>query len=424
MSDTNPYSQPAPARLHHNAAWAIVGNVFYTLGRVAVISLLAKAWPSDQVGEVIFALSVVTPLSFLINMEIRSVYVTDAAHTIQPGLCLHTRLLTNSFFIIVLILLSAFFFFHDGIFTATIIMMCGLLRIMDSWADIYLGVMQKNEQMRFWSWSQIMKTSLVVIWVCLMWVWKVSILFLPVGWTVCTAVIIWFYDRPTAARLANLSLISHRQQIKQLLRKALPLGIFVTTTSLNISIAPIIINKHLDKSQVAYYGAMMMFISGMCAIQNGLNHSILPRLAGYFQNQRFKFWQLLGIVIALSWAALALVIVSVWWRGEWILKVFFKAEYAQQADIFLLIIIGGWLILTSMILGDAIIAAHRYQSRMIAVILGLLINTLICWFGIPSHGLYAAAWAGIASPAAVSIYCLTVLIITSLDKSAIHTRPV
>ncbi len=48
-------------------------------------------------GAVLFALAVVTPLSYLVNMELRPVYVTDARGWVSASHCLGVRLVSNCF---------------------------------------------------------------------------------------------------------------------------------------------------------------------------------------------------------------------------------------------------------------------------------------------------------------------------------------
>ena len=76
-------------------SWAMAGNIFYVAGRFLIVLLMTRYFPSHQVGRVIYALAVVTPLSFLINMELRSVYVTDTTGLLKPGHCLTSRLISN-----------------------------------------------------------------------------------------------------------------------------------------------------------------------------------------------------------------------------------------------------------------------------------------------------------------------------------------
>ena len=77
MCQRNDLNKSAGGTLSTNAAWAVAGNLFYAGGRFLIVVILTKHFASEQVGRVLYALAVVTPLSYLINMELRSVFVTD-----------------------------------------------------------------------------------------------------------------------------------------------------------------------------------------------------------------------------------------------------------------------------------------------------------------------------------------------------------
>ena len=65
-----------------------------------------------------------------------------------------------------------------------------------------------------------------------------------------------------------------------------------------------------------------------------------------------------------------------------------------------------------MIFGDAIVACHKFKSRMVAVGLGLLVNLFICGQYIDEYGLEAAVWAAVISSAVTTLTCLGVLVAT------------
>ena len=77
QDQANPLSDRS---LPHNTAWAVAGNVCFAGGRFLIFVLLWKFLPSEQVGQAILALAIVTPLSFFLNMGLRLVIVTDTAN--------------------------------------------------------------------------------------------------------------------------------------------------------------------------------------------------------------------------------------------------------------------------------------------------------------------------------------------------------
>ena len=170
---------------------------------------------------------------------------------------------------------------------------------------------------------------------------------------------------------------------------------------------------------------MMSVVGGITAVQNGVNQSVLPRLARYFSESMRDFWKLLGKIMLISGLAMLGLLALVWWWGEWILRLFYPDEYADclygadyvgYVPLFVVVMGAGWLIVIAMTLGDAILACHRFKSRMAAVAAGLGVNGLICWCFMGRYDLAAAAWALVASAGITSLVCAAVLGWATLGK--------
>jgi O-antigen/teichoic acid export membrane protein len=389
--------------LHLNAACSVAGNIVYVLGRFFIILLITRFFSPAEVGKIIFALAVATPLSFLFNMEIRTVYVTDAAATFNIGHALVLRIFTNLFFFAVLLAVGLSVGPWRADSTVLLVLLAALVRALESWSDVYLAVFQKFERMALWAVSQFLKTSLVLIWVWLIAGRTDNIAAVLLGWAAVTLLILLVFDRTFAHRVTPIHWTFDTRILLNLARDAFPLGLFVTVSILNSWIATYFIKHNLDYDAVAYFGVLLNYVNGLSSLQNGVNQAILPRWALYCSTDRPKFWKLLVVVLALAWLAVLSLIALVLWRGRWILATFHKPEYAQYAGLFALMIAAAGVIMTGMILGDAVLAARRFKSRLLAVAIGLAVNLIACSLLIPRYALTGAALATLASAAAIAL---------------------
>ncbi len=397
-------------KLSVNTAWAVLGNLAYVGGRIVIVVLLTRQFTSVEVGRVLYALAVVTPLSYLINMELRPVFVTDTHSHIKPGHCLASRLVSNTILMAVLLVLCTVQWADWNWERCIIILSAGAVRGSESWADVYLGVFQKCERMRLWAVSQVSKTVLVLLWVVFMPFWTDNINWMLAGWLAATLLVILLYDRVYAGRLVRVKLRWELTIVKRLICLGFPLGVFVTLAILNQQVAQYFIEHELGYSAVAYYGVFMMYVSGMTTVQNGVNQAVLPRLAQYFGKNKRQFLKLLGIVLGTSVLVMVAGLIMVGWQGRAILRILNGEEYAKYASLFFLMICAGCLLLVGMILGDAIIACHRFKSRMVAVGVGLAVNVIVCWRYVGDYGLKGAVWAAVLSAMVTTLVCGAVLI--------------
>jgi O-antigen/teichoic acid export membrane protein len=92
------------------------------------------------------------------------------------------------------------------------------------------------------------------------------------------------------------------------------------------------------------------------------------------------------------------------------LRFLFGGEYARYAGLFLIVMGACSVLLTAMILGDAVVACHRFKSRLMAVALGLLVNVAICRQFMGTYGLETAAWAAFISSTTITVTCGLVLL--------------
>jgi len=402
--------------LSKNSAWAVAGNIMAAGGRFLIVVVLVKFLPSEKVGQALLGLAIVTPLSYLINMELRLVLVTETKEQISVGHYLTTRLVSNVILAIFLLVLCAIQRERWGWEKNAIILLVGAIRAAESWTNIYLAVLQKHERMKYVAISGGLKVTLVLAWAAAMSLLTKQIHLVLLGWPGAVLLVGWFFDRRFASHFSDVRPHWDKSAFSRLVRLGFPLGIFVAVAILNQSVAQYFISGMLSDSAVAYFGCLGSFVIGAQAIQNGVNQSVLPRLARYFVQTRAEFWKLLGKVLALSWLVMGIGLILVWYQGELILRLAYSGEYAQYAGLFFLVVLAGCILLTGMILGDAIIACQRFKSRLLAVVLGLIVNVLICWLFIGRYGLAAAVWAAVISSGVTTLTCAGVLVIAARSK--------
>ena len=400
-------------RLGAMMSWGMFGSFSYAFGRFAVFVLLTKYLTAQEVGQFVLALAVVTPLSFLVNLELRMVYVTDTAAAIDAGQCLGFRLATNGLFVICLVLVGWALSGCWGWDKILILWLVGLLRVVESIGDIYLGVLQKNEWIKQIGLSQMIKTAGIFLLAWFILTTLPDLRYLLVGWSVVVALMVWFYDRRWAMKVKPIRCTFSREVAYKLLRRAWPLGLLITVTSFHESLPRLILEHFRSEEAVAYYAALAMIVTGLAILQNGVNQAFLARLARYAAESITKFWKLLGSMLLICWSFMFLLLLLAFWQGEWILQQLYQASYARQSDILVIVILAGFFLLSSMILGDALLACHRFKTRLFSVITGLAVNAVGCWLTIPEHGLAGAAWSSLMASATVTLICALVLLQTN-----------
>ena len=270
--------------LRMNAFCGIWGNVMLGCGRFFAFVVLAKYFSSVSVGQFMLAWAIVLPLAAVINMEVRMVFVTDTHGNFPAGVCLGIRFLSNVILWGVLVVVSYLLRNYWGPEGRALLMGIGAIKMVESWAEVYLGVLQKHEHMGQVAISQTLKTVLLLFWILLVAHSGLGILLVPMGWTIILILITWGYDRVRSSRLTSVRLAFQWSVARMLAGRAFWLGLFLMLVHLNESVARYFIEFRWGEVGVAYYGMMMIFVTGAVMAQTGLNQSVLPRLAVYYHS--------------------------------------------------------------------------------------------------------------------------------------------
>lgn len=399
-----------PRRLWANATWGAAGSIWYAGGRFAVFVLLAKHLDVEQVGAFVLALAIVTPISFLVSMGLRLVLVTDTSGAVHAGQCLALRTLSNALLLAIVLAVLLVSGQDWPRQKWVVLLLVAGVRAVENWADIYLGVLQKHERMKYVAISQLIKTATVLAGAAVVLATGGKIIAVLVVWLVVTTGVGWFYDRCRAQQLADVKLRWNFATVRQLLVLGMPLGMYVTLGSLNDGVGRYFLAAFHGDQAVGYYGGLAMVVTGLAAVQNGINQALMPRLAHKAVDEPAQFTRLLSKVLALLWVVLAALLLCVWYWGADILRLLYRPDYADHADAFVVVLAAGALLLTAMTLGDAVVAAGRFKSRMFAVALGLIVNLVLCWLWVDTHGLIGAAWSAAVSGAVVCTACIVALV--------------
>lgn len=416
--------------LSANTAYSVIGNFSYGAARFFMFVVLAKYLTEDIVGQFSLAWAIVGPLAFLLHMELRLVQVTDTLDKIKPGSCLTTRYLSNILLLIALLGLSVVQSTRWGWEKNAILLLVGAVRIVESWSEIYLAILQKYEQMKYVAISQLLKITLILAWTILILHLFGNIFWVLIGWAGWILIVQLFYDRPQAKKRKNVQLIWNLAQTRKLVSWAFPLGIFITLCSFNEGVGRYFVAYYLGDSEVAYFTAVTLIVGGLGIVQNGVNQAVLPRLSRYFASDLSSFRRLLIKLIALCWLGMAAAIFLVGWQGPFLIQRMYQPDYAAYLysprftgpSIFMLVMIGGFFFLTAMILNVSVIACQHFKSVLLAITLAVLVNIAACRFLIPRLGLPGAAWAGLLS-AAVMALIIAAVQLNILRKARRHLRP-
>ena len=445
-------------KLRHNFSWTLIGNVTYAACQWGMLVAIAKLGSTEMVGQFTLGLAVTAPVLMFTSLHLRSVQVTDAKKQFMFGDYLALRIIGTTLGLVVILGIVATA--NYSVQTSLSILFIAMAKAFESMSDVCYGLFQQNEQMDRIARSMIVKGILSFIFMSLGVYLSGTVLWGTVGLAVAWGLVLICIDLPNTSKFLNYSIlpaagmseipatvgIKPRWDSKNIYRLAklslpfsvamrlikfnvtiprsrwdvktlteltwlsLPLGIVMMLISLNLNIPRYFIQNHLGEKTLGIFGALSYLMIAGGIVINALSESASSRLAKYYAAaDRRKFglllFQLMGICGGIGIGGIFLAIVA----GKPIITLLYRAEYAQEQELLVLLTVASAIGFVSTALGYGITAARYFRVQMPLFILVTATSAISCQFLIPNFGTKGAALALIMAAAVQLLLNLCVL---------------
>jgi O-antigen/teichoic acid export membrane protein len=400
-----------PLSIRRNFSWIFVGNVVYAACQWGILVVLAKLGTPEMVGQFTLGLAVTAPVVMFTNLHLEAIQVTDARHQYLFSDYLGLRLISTGLALLVIAGITLVTRYRWE--TAIVILLVGLAKAFESISNIFYGLFQKHERMDRIAVSMMIKGSLSLLLLSIGVYVGGSVLWGLVGLAVAWALVLVGYDIRSGALILKTSpprpqvevagepelavALWPRWQLGKLGRLvwlALPLGFVMMLTSLNSNIPRYFIERYLGERELGIFAAIAYLMMAGGIMVNALGESATLRLAKYYAAGNSTAFctlllKLLGIGALLGVVGVLLALVA----GSEILKLFYRPEYAEYADLFVWLMVAAGISYVSSFLGTGMTAARYFRIQMTVFALVTSTSATACFWLIPSSGLRGAAIA-------------------------------
>jgi O-antigen/teichoic acid export membrane protein len=394
-----------PLSLKSNFAWTLGGNVVYSACQWGMLVLLAKLSTPATVGEFALALAVVAPLVTFACFNLRVVQATDARREHDFGDYLRLRLMALTVAILVIVAIA--YSTNQESSSRAVILIIAFAKALEAVSDVVFGLLQQHERMDRIGLSLAIKgaAQLGVIWVVLSLtgnlVWGV------VGLGAVNLLMLFSYDLPSVSRVFQhlgpgrhsweQELCSTRagslRAVRSLALLAWPLGVVGMLDSLNTNVPRYFIEHLQGKVALGYFSALAYIMVAGQTVISALADAARPRLARLFIHDLLEFKSLLYKLLALGsligLAGIATAVVA----GRPILRILYRGDYADHADILTVLMIAAAIWYLSGFVYTALTACRMFRIQVVLFAVSLMSTTIACAILIPSFGLAGAAWS-------------------------------
>ncbi len=431
-NDDNP-AIPRPS-LGASFSWTFTGNVVYGACQWLMLMVLTKLGNPEQVGQFALGLAVCTPVWVFANLHLREVQATDAKREWQFGHYLALRLATAVVAIAAIFVITYAIGFRGEV--ATVVLLVGLMRGLESLGDIFYGLLQQHDRMDRISKTLLMKGPLALLGLLVGFYLTRS---LPWGVgcaTIGIALVLAAYDVRGPAMVLEPNSGTWRQarirwlhgfaipipywewrKLMQIARLALPLGFVTTLISLNVNIPRYFVEHYCGRKELGIFAAMSYLMLAGTAAVTALGQSASSRLSQYYvSGDRSAFGSLLVKLVAIGSILGIGGVLAIVLYGQRVLRIFYGPEYVGNNDVFTWLMVAAGIGYVCTFLAYAMTAA-RYFKPQLPLFLSV---TLIAFIGsswlVPRAGMLGAAVALMAAMVAQLIGSSGIMVVALLRQ--------
>jgi O-antigen/teichoic acid export membrane protein len=411
--------------LTSNFIWTLIGNVVYTGCQWSVVVALAKIANPEVVGQFALALAVAFPITYIANLQLRTLFVTDLDNKYPFYEMLGLRCVLSGVAMIAVFITCRITGY--GASMSRVIFVVALAQLVDCLSESYYGIFQRDERLDRISVSLIMR-HLVGASALITAVYFTHSLLLGVsGLVFGRGVVLLLYDARygapdvASARRTLFACLTPRWDPRTQLRMvwiALPLGIASVLVSVNGNVPRYVVEHFLGRRELGIYSAISYIPAGATMIGTALGFAVFARLAKLFSNGEVAAFRTLliktgGICLGLGLAGFIATVVA----GRQLLVILYRPEYAEHVNLLRLLMIVGAVQFLLTCLGCALTAASQFRVQ-VPLFLGITATSVLgCVTLVPRMGLLGAAIAVLIS-AIVQLLSVGFVMLRALERRA------
>lgn len=391
--------------LTRNFVWTFAGNLFYAACQWSIVVVLAKLGKPEVVGQYALALAIGFPVTFIANLQLRTLFVTDfgGKYPFYEMLGLRYVLSVIAIFVIVITCWTSG---YDANTTETILIV-GLAQIADCLSENYFGTFQRDERMDRITISLMMRHLLGASLLIAAVYFTHNLVWGAAGLVLGRASVLLLYDTRYGAldgEEAQGGLSEHLRpswnlsnQLK-MLWTALPLGVASILISVNSNSPRYVIEHVLGRRQLGIYSAISYIPAGTFMIATALGYAVFARMSKLFFEGNVAGFQKLLLKTGGICAAFGLTgFLGSALLGRQALMILYGREYAENSNLLLWLMVTGAVQCLTTCLGCALTAACQFsvQALLIAAVTATSLIASILF--IPHMALLGAALAVLIS---------------------------
>jgi O-antigen/teichoic acid export membrane protein len=360
-------------RLTSGASWTLAASVSTALSQWLLLMVTAKLGSTEMVGQLALSFAIVAPIQALTDLALRPALATDARRDFhfRDYLELRAKMIT-----IAVAAVGVAGLWKGGI-SGAIIVAVGLQKAVESMSDLFFGLFQREEKLRWMGESVVMRSALAsAAFVGVMLAYRDLLSACFAGLLVRGGIFL-FYDLARGAELVDFrGRGSSESRIAGLLKTSLPLASGVFIMSFAVNVPRYVVEKRMGVAALGVFAALVYVFQAGAMLIDAVSQAACARLAHYnVQGEQGAFRALLAKLTLVALGAAGIGVGIAWVGGGTLLRIAYSPAFATAAKPFLWLSVCAVPWYCSSVFGYALIA-RRQMSQFFYCQLTALAATL------------------------------------------------
>jgi len=422
--------------LTSNFVWTFAGNGIYALCQWAAIVCLAKLGSVEMVGIFALALAITNPITFLANLQLRVLYVTDQKSKYPFAQILGLRLVLGAIAFVIMLAVCRVAGYSQN--TTIVILLVGVAFLIDSISENYYAIAQRRERMDRIAQSQIYRGLLAVAALGLIVRFTGNLAWAALGLVIGRILVFLTFD--TARKTFTLAgsnaaspestlppnsffwarVAPHwdfRNQVR-MLWIAIPLGIASILISVNINMPRYFIEHYRGAHELGIFSALTYIPTAMMMVATALGYAVftpLSRLYAQGEMRRFKLLAAKAAAFCGGVGLLGLLVCAI--AGHRILLILYRPEYAEHLNLLLWLVGWGSIGAVAACLGYAMTATSHFREQVPLFAAVTASSMIACYLLVPRFGGMGGAFGALLAITVQLVGTLVVIYLAIRKRS-------
>jgi len=387
------------ASLKADFAWTFAGNAVYYASQWLSIVIIAKLATPDVVGEYVLGVAVCAPVILLMNLQLRALFASDLHGDYPFAQYLRFRIWSLAVALALVAVVCAISHLSFKTSVTTLVIAAGLA--LEVLAELYYGVMQKNDCMKRIAMSLMMKGPAAAVALGVTMHLTHSVASAAAALAAARGLVWFFYDRRVDPRWLQARAHPNSERanprtkpLTTLVRTSITLGLILMAGSLNSNMPRYFIQGMLDNHELGIFSALASLLGVGNMLMAAIGQSSFLRIARAHVNRdgaglALLVLQMVGVAVLAGCCAILVAVVG----GPVVLSMLFRPEYGKYSSLFIWLMTAGCVGYVTTALGSALTAIRCFGAQLPLLVIAAAATALSCQALIPAHGLIGAAQA-------------------------------